>query len=125
MPSNRVRRASEDVMRELSDIIRTLKDPRVTGMLSIVKVDLTSDYSYCTVYISSLDGEDAARSAVLGLTSAAGFIRREIGIRLRLRRTPEFTFVADNGIEHSAHIHKMLREIVPKSADDGDDAHDD
>jgi len=121
MPSHRVSRASEDVTRELSDIIRTLKDPRVTGMLSIVNVDLSADYSYCTVYVSSLEGEEAAQKAVLGLKSAAGFIRREIGIRLRMRRTPEFTFVADNGIEHSAQIHRILREIVPGDTDDVDD----
>ena len=120
MPSHRVNRASEDVMRELSDIIRTLKDPRVSGMLSVVKVDLSADYSYCTVYISSLEGEEAAQKAVLGLTSAAGFIRREIGIRLRLRRTPEFTFVADSGIEHSAVIHRILREIIPGDASNAD-----
>ena len=125
MPSNKVRRATEDVMRELCDIIRTLKDPRVTGMLSIVKVDLTSDYSYCTAYVSSLEGEDAARKAVEGLTSAAGFIRREIGIRLRLRRTPEFTFVADSGIEHSAQIHQILREIVPPDTGNGENTDDD
>jgi len=110
-------------MRELSDIIRTLKDPRITGMLSIVKVDLSADYSYCTVYVSSLEGEEAARKAVLGLKSAAGFIRREIGSRLRLRRTPEFTFIADAGIEHSAEIHRLLRDIIP--GDDTEDVHDD
>ncbi|MCL2068727.1 MAG: 30S ribosome-binding factor RbfA [Oscillospiraceae bacterium] len=111
MPSHRTQRASEDVRRELTDIFRTLKDPRITGVLSIVKLDLTTDYSYCTVNVSSLDGESAAREAVAGLTSAAGFIRREIGSRLRLRRTPEFIFMVDTGIEHSAEIHRILRGL--------------
>ena len=115
MPSHRTQRASEDIRRELTDIFRMLKDPRITGMLSIVKIDLSSDYSYCTVNVSSLDGEAAAREAVEGLKSAAGFIRREIGSRLRLRRTPEFTFVADAGIEHSAEIHRILRGLSDDS----------
>ena len=121
MPSNKVRRATEDVRRELTDIMRSLKDPRITGLLSIVKVDLSADYSYCTVYISSLEGEEASRKAVEGLSSAAGFIRREVGIRLRLRRTPEFTFIADTGIEHAAHINRILREVVPDDSNNGDD----
>ena len=112
MSSYRTARTSEDIKRELTDIMRTLKDPRITGLLSIVKVDLSADYSYCKVYVSSMDGFDAAKGAVQGLSSAAGFVRREIGTRLRMRRTPEFLFIADNGIEHSAAINKMLRDIV-------------
>lgn len=111
MPSHRVERAAEDVRRELSDILRGLKDPRITGLLSIVKLDLSSDYSYCKVYISSMDGLAAAESAVEGLRSAAGFIRREIGLRLKLRRSPEFKFLADNGIEYSADLNKKLRDL--------------
>lgn len=111
MPSFRTARAEEDVKRELTDIMRGLKDPRVTGLLSIVKLELAGDYSHCKVYISSLDGLDAAKAAVKGLESAAGFIRREIGLRLKLRRTPEFHFIADNGIEQSAHINKRLKEL--------------
>ena len=79
MASHRHDRLTEDIRRELTDIFRMLKDPRITGMLSIVKVDLSGDQSYCKVYISSLDGLEAANRAVEGLRSAAGFIRREIG----------------------------------------------
>lgn len=111
MPSYRVPRMSEDVKRELTDIMRTLKDPRITGLLSIVKLDLSSDYSYCKVYVSSMDGLEGAKSAVEGLKSAAGFIRKEIGSRLKIRRTPEFQFIADNGIEHGAEIGKMLDDL--------------
>lgn len=111
MPSFRAARAEEDVKRELADIMRGLKDPRITGFLSIVKLELARDYSHCKVYISSLDGLEAAKSAVKGLDSAAGFIRREIGLRLKMRRVPEFHFVADNGIEQSAEINKKLKEL--------------
>ena len=108
MASHRHDRLAEDIRRELTDIFRMLKDPRITGMISIVKVDLSGDQSRCKVYISSLDGIQAADSAVEGLTSAAGFIRREINTRLKMRRSPEFKFVSDNSIEHSAGIAKIL-----------------
>jgi len=111
MPSYRTARMSEDVKRELTDIMRILKDPRITGLLSIVKLDLASDYSYCKVYVSSLEGLENAQGAVEGLTSAAGFIRREIGARLKMRRTPEFKFIADNGIERSAEIGRILDNL--------------
>lgn len=111
MPSFRTARAEEDVKRELTDIMRELKDPRITGILSIVKLELAGDYSHCKVYISSLDGLEASKNAVKGLANAAGFIRREIGLRLKMRRSPEFHFIADDGIEHSAEINKKLKGL--------------
>lgn len=111
MPSYKNARATEDVRRELSDIIRGLKDPRITGLLSIVKLDLSSDYSYCKVHISSMDGLETAKTAVEGLKNAQGFIRREIGLRLKLRRTPEFKFLPDDGIAYSAELNKKLRDL--------------
>jgi len=111
MPSYRTARAAEDVRRELTDIMRNLKDPRVAGLLSIVKLELSNDYSHCKVYISSMEGIEKAISAVAGLTSAAGLVRREIGARLHLRKTPQFHFIADNGIEQSAAMGKKMREL--------------
>ena len=111
MASFRTARAEEDVRRELTDIMRGLKDPRITGLLSIVKLELAGDYSHCRVYISSLEGLEATRNAVKGLMSASGYVRREIGMRLKLRRSPEFHFLADNGIEISAEINKKLRGL--------------
>ena len=111
MASYKNARNTQDVKRELSDIMRTLKDPRVTGVLSIVKLELSSDYSYCTAHISSVEGLAAAERAVEGLTSAQGFIRREIGARLKLRRIPEFRFLADDGIAYSANLNEMLHRL--------------
>lgn len=97
------------------DIIRVLKDPRIKhGVISIVKAEVTSDLSYATVYVSSLDGIEDAKEAVKGFESAAGYIRREIGNRLRLRRTPEFRFVADDSIAYSSEIFKKLDDIREK-----------
>jgi len=112
MPSHKVQRTAEDLRRELSDIMRSLKDPRVTGVLSIVKLDLSGDYAHCKVYISSMDGLEGAKKAVEGLSSAAGYIRRKVGARLKLRRTPEFKFLPDDGIAYSADLNKKLKDLT-------------
>ncbi len=123
MPNYRMDRTGEDIMRELTAILRTVKDPRVTGsMISIVRVEVTRDLSYATVYISSMSGIDAAKEAVKGLKSAAGYMRRELGMALKLRHTPELRFVADNSIEYSTNIAAMINKISKTEvADDQDD----
>ena len=80
-------------------------------MLSIVRVEVTNDMSYATVYISSMDGLEAAKEAVKGLKSAAGYMRRELGQALHLRHVPELRFVADSSIEYSVNIYKKLEEL--------------
>ena len=112
MAGYRMDRTGEDIMRELTAILRTVKDPRVTGLISIVRVDVTRDLSYATVHISSMDGLDAARSAVKGLTSAAGYMRRELGNALKLRHVPQLQFVADDSIAYSARIAQTLSGLV-------------
>lgn len=111
MASFKIQRLNEDISRELSVIMRSLKDPRITGMLSIVKTDLSGDMSFCKVYISSLNGKEAAEEAVEGLKNAAGYIRREIASKIEMRRSPEFLFIADNSIEYGSEIDKILRDI--------------
>ena len=69
MAGFRLGKATEDIRRELSDILRSVKDPRVSGLLSIVKIDLSGDMSYCKVYVSSLEGMESTRQSVKGLTS--------------------------------------------------------
>lgn len=115
----KIDRISTDVQRELTAILRTVKDPRVSGlMLSIVHVDVTNDLSYAKVYVGAMEGYDAAVSAVAGLKSAAGYIRRELGSRLSLRKVPELRFVADNSIEHSAEITRMIDRLNGDEKDD-------
>ncbi len=112
MPNYRMDRTGEDIGRELTAILRRVKDPRVTAtMLSIVRVEVTRDLSYATVYVSSIDGLSAAKEAVVGLKSAAGYMRRELGAALDLRHTPELRFVADDSIEYSANIATTLNRI--------------
>ncbi|MCI8650620.1 MAG: 30S ribosome-binding factor RbfA [Anaerotruncus sp.] len=111
MGSYKTSRTSEDMKRELSDIMRSLKDPRVTGLLSIVKLDLSGDMSHCKVYISSMDGLDAAKNAVKGLTNASGYIKHELNLRMKLRKLPELHFIADDSIAHSAGISRLLDDL--------------
>ncbi|MBO5929396.1 MAG: 30S ribosome-binding factor RbfA [Clostridia bacterium] len=112
MSGYRMDRTGEDIMRELTAILRTVKDPRVSGLISIVRADVTRDMSYATVYISSMDGIEAAKNAVKGLTSAAGYMRRELGAALKLRHVPELRFVADDSIAYSSHIAQTLRGLT-------------
>lgn len=130
MASNRIGRINEEIQRELSTLFRTLKDPRVSrGMVTITRVDTTSDLRYCRVFVSVLDKEQE-KDVIRGLKSAGGYLRRELGMAMSLRYTPELQFVADDSIEYGAHILEVLRDPTkvkpanPANADiilDGED----
>jgi len=112
MERSRLARISEEIKREVSDIIMNeLKDPRIPIMTSITKVEVTNDLKYAKVYVSILGDEDTIKNAFDGLNSAAGFVRKEIGTRIRLRYTPQIVFVRDDSIEYQAHISQLLHEI--------------
>ncbi len=113
MAGYRIDRVSEDIKREIASIMRELKDPRIQGMLTVVNVEVSSDASFAKVYVSAMEGIETATLAVKGLTSATGYIRREVGKRLHLRKTPELKFVADDSIERGMGIAKMLNDVVP------------
>ena len=110
MPSVKMGRITQDIKRELVDILREVKDPRISKLLSVIKVDVTSDLSYCKVYVSALEGNEKTVESVVGLKSAAGYIRKELARKLSLRKTPELYFIADNSIEYGANINKILEE---------------
>ncbi len=115
MASNRIGRINEELQKELSSLIRTLKDPRVQTMLSITQVDTTGNLRYCKVYVSALD-KSKSKDAIKGLKSASGYLRREIGQRLQLRYTPELLFEQDDSISHGAHIFDLLSKLSPSEA---------
>ena len=110
MASNRLGRINEEIQRELSSLLRTVKDPRLqSGLFTITNVDTTGDLRYTKVYISALD-KSQEKEMMKGLRSAAGYLRRELGMALRLRYTPELQFIADDSIQQGAHILEMLRD---------------
>ena len=111
MASNRIGRINEEIQRELSALLRQVKDPRVQGgMVTVTHVDTTSDLRYARIYVSALN-KDQEKDMLKGLKSAAGFLRRELGRALQLRYTPELQFIADDSIQHGAHILEVLRQV--------------
>lgn len=117
MPSNRIDRISEEVMRCLSELMRTVKDPRISNaMISVTHCDVTNDLRWCKAYISIL-GDYEEKEMMRGLKSASGFLRRELAHKLSLRYTPELVFVIDDSIKVGTHISAILNAL-PKTQDE-------
>lgn len=117
MRSNRV---AEQMKKELSEIIsRKLKDPRI-GFVTVTDVEVTGDLQQATVYISVLGEDSVKESTLLGLSKSKGFIRSEIGQRIRLRKTPELSFEIDSSIAYGNRIDSLLRDIKeePKASEE-------
>ena len=111
MASNRIGRINEEIQRELADLLRELKDPRVhKTMVSITHVETTPDLRYAKVYISVLD-EARSKDAMRGLRSASGWLRRELGSRLQLRYTPELVLEEDDSLKYGAHMYDLLSRL--------------
>lgn len=111
MSQLRANRVAEQMKKELGDIItRKLKDPRV-GFVTVTDVEVTGDLQQATVYVSVLGNEKQKEDTILGLMKARGFIRSEIGKRIRLRKTPEIMFEYDVALEYGNRIEDILRDL--------------
>ena len=111
MPSNKLARTNDDIQRVLSELLRSVKDPRVQqGMLSVTRVETTGDLRYAKVWISVYGMKDE-KEFRRGLKSASGWLRRELAKSLSLRYTPELVFELDHSIEYGAHISSLLNEL--------------
>ncbi|MBO4831566.1 MAG: 30S ribosome-binding factor RbfA [Oscillospiraceae bacterium] len=111
MASNKLQRTNEDIQRVLSDLLRSIKDPRVNqGLVSITGVETTGDLRWCKVYLSVL-GLSNEKELMKGLKSASGWLRRELSHSLSLRYTPELVFQLDRSIETGAHINSILNSL--------------
>ena len=109
-------RVSEQVRRELAELIRTeLKDPRV-GMISITDVEVTADYAHAKVFFSTLASSENLPGVMVGLQKASGFLRRELGKRISIHMTPQLHFVFDQSLERGADLDKLIKEAVAISA---------
>lgn len=109
MAYERVNRISEELKREISDIIKSeIKDPRIAEFTSVTFIDVTKDLRYAKVYISVLGDDKKMEDTIEGLKSAAGFVRREIGKRMKIRYTPEILFEPDKSIERGIYISKLI-----------------
>ncbi len=118
MAGYKINRITQDVKITLSELLREVKDPRVSKLLSIVKVDVSGDLSYATVYVSAIEGFETTVNSVKALKGASGYLRRELGMRLRLRKVPELRFVADDSIEQSANISKIIESFKEEELDE-------
>ena len=125
MASNRIGRINEEIQKELSNLIRNLKDPRVQDtMISITHVETTPDLRWAKVYVSFLQ-EERATDTLKGLKSAGGYLRRELGRALNLRYTPELNWALDDSITYGAKMMKLINSLeVNKDAetDEGTDS---
>jgi ribosome-binding factor A len=111
MTEHRVERIQEFIKEELGEILqRELKDPRI-GFVSVTAVKVSNDKSHVKIYVSVLGDAEQKRESMKGLESAKGFIRSEIGKRVRLRHTPELEFIADSSLEEGARIISLLNQI--------------
>ncbi len=121
--SRRLEKISEEMKREISRIIRAeIKDPGITSMVSVTKVEVARDLGYAKVFVSLLGDEKDKENTMEGLKRAKGFIKKELGKRIRIRSVPELSFVVDQSIEHGAYITRLINSIREKEGDDqGDD----
>lgn len=110
MAGYRLNRINDEVLKELSEVIREIKDPRVRdAFVSITAVDVTPDLKYAKVFYSSLSGDE--KEVQKGIDSSSGFVRKQIAQRLNLRVTPEFKFVRDKSIEKGVEVSKLIKQI--------------
>jgi ribosome-binding factor A len=112
MAFERISRISEEFKREISEIIKNdIKDPRIADFTSIMSVEVTRDLRYAKVYVSVFGDDTAKNDTLTGLRNAAGYIRKEIGKRIKLRYTPEILFELDTSIERGIYISKLIDEV--------------
>lgn len=110
--SQRTERISEEYQKALSESIRTLKDPRVQDvMVSVTRCEVTGDLRYAKAYISVYGSEQQKKDVMRGLKSAAGYLRRDVANKLRLRYASEVVFTLDTSIDHGAHINDVLHSL--------------
>lgn len=123
MSYQRIDRISEQVRREVDQIIRErLSDPRIRGTFSVTRAEVTRDLRYAKIYVSILEEADRA-PMMAALKKAAGFVRRELGRSMIIRYAPEILFEQDNNIEYGIHIASVLKQVRPEEEtnDENDD----
>ena len=121
MASNRILLINEEIQKELSALLRTVKDPRVQDvMISITRVETTPDLRWAKVYVSFLE-EHRAAEAMKGLKSASGYLRREISRSIQLRYTPELQWALDDSITYGARMLKLINSLEVKQDEDADE----
>lgn len=126
MANHNIDRLTEDIKREISTGIALLKDSAVAdGIITVTEVDLTNDLSYCKVYVSALGGGEATEKAIAALQKAEGFLKRRINSRIKMRKMPQITFIADNSQYYYEKIDKIISNLPPKHEENKEENSDD
>ena len=121
MTKYRSDRINEEVKKEVSSIIQNdLKDPRITAMVTVTKVDVTKDLMYAKVYVSIFGSEESKAETFTAIKNSLGFIRKEVSHRIKLRHTPQFTLELDTNIEQGMHINNILQKIKENGSNDNE-----
>lgn len=125
MNNRRTARLAEEIREEVANIIgRNLKDPRI-GFVTVTRVDLAADLRWARVFVSVLGDEAQKAKSLAGLRQAVGFVRREVGRRIRTRHTPELSFQLDSGIDATERVAQLLDEVKAREAATGREEDDD
>lgn len=118
MAGFKINRITSDIKICLAELLREVKDPRVSKLISIVKLDVSGDMSYASVYVSAIEGSEKTKESVKALNkSAVSFLRRELGARMKLRKVPELKFIADDSIEKSSEIISVINSFKEDKTD--------
>jgi ribosome-binding factor A len=118
MPTRRIARLNDQVRGDIAQIVaRELKDPRVSGLVSIMSVDLSPDLRLAQVYVSVMGTDDERKQTLQGLRAATGFIRSQLASRMTTKRAPELRFTLDQSIERGQRIITLIREVERETAE--------
>lgn len=126
MPNFNIKRLNEDILRELSAAVAGVKDPRVAkAFVTVTRTELTSDLSYCKVWVACMGGTERTEKACEGMKAASGYFKKCIAARVRMRKMPELIFYPDNSLEYSEHIEEIIsklpKPVEEKGSDDNDE----
>lgn len=125
MPNFNIKRLNEDILRELSAAVSGVKDPRVAkAFVTVTRTELTSDLSYCKVWVACLGGAERTEKACEGMKAASGYFKKCIAARVRMRKMPELIFIPDNSLEYSEHIEEIISKL-PKPVEEKGSEDDD
>lgn len=114
MSTRRIARVNDIIRKELSNLLmHEIRDPRLSGLLSVTEVDTSPDLKNAKVFISVLGSEEEKKRVEEGLAAAAGFLRRGLGERLTLRNIPQLSFQRDESIEQGSRLLELIREVAP------------
>lgn len=123
MANHNIARLTEDVKREISTAMTQLKDKRVaSGLVTVTDVEITNDLSYCKVFVSALGGGEKTEEAINALQKAEGFFKRRINARIKMRKMPEITFVADKSLDYYEKINNIITKLPPMRGEEAEEA---